>query len=198
MSALITRRVNLAATRLAVFYCAVVLLEIAVLAVALRAGMPTVRDIGEIAKVLAIPFAVAFLVLATARRWGLIALWAILAAFWIWLAKEVGAASWNGPITFPRLFILWSIFAFPLWLIGQAGLPRGSTSRVSPSMGLLVCWAILLFGGQFFGLPATEFARPHPQSMAQLFAWIWAPVPLILSGFAIQHVWRGTATVATS
>jgi len=25
-------------------------------------------------------------------------------------------------------------------------------------------------------------------------AWIWAPMPLILSAFAISHVWRGTAT----
>ena len=185
-------RAIFAAAKLASFYAALVLLEIMLLAVAFRLGVPTLREIGEMASWLAIPFAGAFLLLAIARRWGFVALWTILGAFWILITLASG--SWRWPIDFPRIFVPWSIFALPLWIIGQAGIARTSTRRVSPSMNMLVVWAILLLCVRFVTLPRTDYVGDfHRFGIADLLGWIWAPVPLILSAFAIRHVWRGTA-----
>ena len=191
MSALLNTRAIFAAARLALFYSAFVILEILVLIVLMHDGVPSLSDFGEMASSLSIPFAGAFLLLAVARRWGLVALWTILGAFWILVTFVSG--SWHYPIDFPRLFLPWSIFALPLWIIGQVGIARISSQRISTSMALLICWAALLLSIQFFGLPRTEFVHPHRYGIADLLAWIWAPMPLILSAFAIRHVWRGTA-----
>jgi hypothetical protein len=191
MSALTSKRVILAAAKLAAIYIALVILGIVVLDVTLRAGVPPLDVIREFAIWLSIPFACAFVLLAVARRWGFVALWVILGALWI--AIGVVARSWRWSIDFPSLFVLWTIFALPLWIIGQAGIPLPSRRRISPSMVLLACWAVLLVSSRFV-LPRTDPPDLDPHS-ALLFAlaWIWAPMPLVLSAFAISHVWRGTA-----
>jgi hypothetical protein len=135
---LVSGRIILAAAKLALFYIALVILGIVALDVALRAGAPPWDILVEMGAWLSIPFGGAFLLLALARRWGFVALWALLGAFWVFLAFVSG--SWQSPNAFPQLFVPWSIFALPLWL-----------------------------------------------------AWLRAPIPLILSAFAIRHVWRGTA-----
>lgn len=186
---LISGRVTLAAAKLALFYIGFVILEIVVLGFVLRLGLPSLHDTRDMAGMLSIPFAAAFLLLATARRWGFIALWTILGAFWIFVAVASNARAW--PTLYPQVFFAWSILALPLWIMGQAGLRRTSTRRISGSMLMLVCWAILLFGTQFF----TKY-RAFPvraDGIADIVAWIWVPMPLILTAFAIRHVWRGTA-----
>ena len=54
---LISGRVILAAARLALFYTAVVILEIGVLQFALLSGFPTLRSIGRMAMELSVPVA---------------------------------------------------------------------------------------------------------------------------------------------
>ena len=190
---LISGRVILAAAKLAAFYVALVTLELVVLGIAFRVGVPPLRGIGEMAIILSIPFAGAFVLLAIARRWGFVALWGLLAVLWFLSVSASGAWEWSS--LYPKLFVPWSILALPLWVIGQAGIPRRSAGLISPSMALLVCWAALLLGVLLFASP-RDAAYWHPRSVAAALAWIWAPMPLILSAFAISHVWRGTARPA--
>jgi hypothetical protein len=171
-------------------------LEIVAILVALRRGAPTLETIAGMAVWLSIPFAGAFVLLAVARRWGFIALWAILGAFWILLALASGAWAWASQ--FPRLFLPWSVFALPLWIIGQAGIPSPSPTRLrvgpvrmSTSMALLLCWAALLVSVEAFALRQAWIFRAS--TLTNLFGWIWGLAPLVLSAYAIRHVWRGTA-----
>jgi hypothetical protein len=195
---LISGRVILAAAKLALFYIALVGLEIVVLGMALQVAVPNLRDIGAMAAMLSIPFAGAFLLLAIARRWGFVALWAILGAFWLLLTVASGAWRWG--INFPQLFVPWSLFALPLWIIGQAGIPSRSSIRLriglvrfSTSMALLVCWAALLVGAQWF-VPFRLGLPLRASGVANLLGWVWGVAPLLLSAYATRHVWRGTAS----
>ncbi|HKW46111.1 MAG TPA: hypothetical protein VJN70_01645 [Gemmatimonadaceae bacterium] len=188
---LISGRVTLAAAKLALFYIGFVILEIVVLGFVLRLGLPSLHDTRDMAGMLSIPFAAAFLLLATARKWGFIALWTILGAFWIFVAVASNARAW--PTLYPQVFFAWSILALPLWIMGQAGLPRTSTRRISGSMLMLVCWAVLLFGVRFFAKYQPPAFPGRQDGIANIIAWLWVPMPLILSTFAIRHVWHGTA-----
>lgn len=87
---LISRRVILAATRLALIYVALVVLEDVILHFAYRLGIPSLDVIGEMALWLSIPFGGSFVLLAVARRWGLLALWLILGGCWMYLQLHYG------------------------------------------------------------------------------------------------------------
>jgi len=194
---LISGRVILAAARLALFYTAVVILEIGILQFALLSGFPTLRSIGRMALALSIPFIAAFVLLGLARRWGFVALWLILAGFWIYLSRHFGGI-W--PLD-PTLFLSWSIFALPLWIIGQAGIPSRSLTilrvgaiRFSTSTALLVCWAALLVVPFF---PAVIDVL-YGWRIAHLSKRVWQAAPFVLSAYALWHVWRGTATMRSA
>ena len=199
---LISRRVILAAAKITLVYTALVSLEFLMLSLAWRIGAPRLGDIAAIAAGLAIPFAAAFILLAVARRWGFVALWAILGALWIFMI--IGTGSWSWPSEYPLSFLPWSIFALPLWIIGQVGIPSQRSARLrlgplrfSTSTALLVCWAALLLGAQWF-IPEISVGPYQPSAIAKLAGWIWAVAPPLLCAYAIQHVWRGTATQSTA
>ena len=199
---LIRGRVILAAAKLALFYVALVAVEIALLIVAFTGEVPRRGEIAQMSALLAIPFAFAFLLLAVARRWGFVALWGILGTLWVFLTLESGAWAWS--ITFPRLFLPWTIFALPLWIIGQAGIPSRSATRlgigplsVSVSMALLLCWTALLLGAQWL-VPFETYRPYHPTRIANPLGWIWGVAPFVLSAYAMRHVWRGTANPVTA
>lgn len=176
-----------------------VVLEMAAIVLASVARLPTLAEIGAMALWLVAPMAAAFLLLATARRWGFLALWAILGGLWIWLAIE--RHSWFLPLEFARSFYTWTILALPLWIIGQAGVPSRSSARfqlgalrLSMSTVVLVSWAGLFV----IGLHVEPLA-PHPllnrvPGLAEFCGWIWAWAPFLLITFAMRHVWLGTAT----
>ena len=200
---LIRGRVILAAAKLALFYGGMVVLEMAAIVLVSVARLPTLAEIGEIAPWLVGPMAAAFLLLATARRWGFLALWAILGGLWMWLAIE--RHSWFLPLEFARSFYSWTILALPLWIIGQARVPSRSPARfrlgaLSLSMPTLVlaCW-----GGLFvIGLRVDPLAS-HPllyrvPGLAELCGWIWGWAPFLLITFAMRHMWLGTATRASA
>jgi hypothetical protein len=199
---LMSERVILAAGKLALFYVVCVALEMAVLILTLGGGLSRLTIVGQMATWLSIPFAGAFLLLAVARRWGLVAMWIILAGFWGLLTLASGAWGWAS--NFLQLFLPWSIFALPLWIIGQGGIPSRSPTRLrvgpvrlSMSMVLLVCWAALLVGGKWFARPAGIYVY-RPAEVMNMLGWIWGVAPFVLSAFAIRHVWRGTVNAITA
>ncbi len=202
---LINKRVTLAACRLALFYTAFVALEILALWVASAVNIwLTIRELFGVSVLLMIPFAGAFLLLALARRLGLVAFWIILIGLWV--LPFALAKTFPTPLLFPLIFLSWSILALPLWVIGQVGIPRRSSFglglgpvRISPSMALLACWVFLLAGVRLFGSLA-DYPEMGVLSIriAEPLAWIWGVAPLLLSAFAIQHVWRGTAKPVTA
>jgi hypothetical protein len=192
---LINGRVIFAAAKLALFYVALVAIELPVLIVIRVASLGVIT---QVAGLLAIPFAAAFVLLAVARRWGFVALWAILCAFWGLLTVSAGA--WGWAVLFPMLFLPWSVLALPLWIIGQAGIPSRSATRLrigpvgfSISMTLLICWAALLLGAQWFASFRTDFYPSGPPTIAKVLGWTWGVAPLLLSAYATRHAWRGTA-----
>ena len=191
MVARVTKRVILAAGKLALFYVALVAVGFVVFMIGFLPRDVGV-DIGAMIAGLAIPCAVAFLLLAVARRWGLLSLWAILGALWCWMLVDARALSL--PRQLPLDFMLWSVFALPLWIIGQVGIPVVSSRRISPSMAMLIGWAILLITPQLFDLGRILVYPSRPWRAADWISFMWAPMPLILSAFAVRHVWRGTAT----
>lgn len=196
---LISRRVISAAAKLALVYSVLVTLEFAVLILVLRIGLPPLNVLLAMAGWLAIPFAGAFVLLAVARRWGFIALWVIPLAFSAWMA--VTSQSYTFTIGFIFDFILWTIFALPLWIIGQAGIPLRSSNRLrvgpvrfSASTALLACWIGLLVGARSLLPPVgTDVVMIGTSVAANLFGWTCAIAPFILTTYAIRHVWVGTA-----
>ena len=193
---LISGRVIRSAAKLALFYAAVVILEIVVLALVGREGFPTAPEIGETAAKLGMPFAVAFVLLALARRWGFVALWLILVAFWIYLGRFGGI--WS---LYPTLLTSWSVLALPLWMIGQAGIPSRSSTplrlgpiRISASAVLLACWAALLVISH---VPAVIDVA-YSYRFANLSRRVWQGAPFVLSAYATWHVWRGTSSPAAA
>ena len=159
---------------------------------------PSVNDLIELARWLVPPAAVAFILLAVARRAGFIALWALLVCLWIFLLDSSYA------LQIPPRFLSWSLFALPLWIIGQLGVIRHLPSdRVRLSLGaILGIWIALAFAGSFFFAPFPSFhggipLLPYPA--ATIAAWlVWFPAPFILSAVAVHHVWRGTSALPSA
>jgi hypothetical protein len=159
---------------------------------------PSIGDFLEVVVWLAPPAAVAFVLLAAARRAGFIALWVLLAGLWTFMAES------SVPRLVPPMFLGWTVIAVPLWVIGQLGFvrpaPRG---RFSLSLGaILGIWIALAFAGSLLFAPAGIGVRPEsllPYRAATLAAWVvWLPAPFFLSAVAIHHVWRGTASTSVA
>ena len=200
----ISRRVILAAAKLALIYCALLLIVFALVFTLFVPGLRfSIAEFAPVLMTLAIPFGIAFLLLAIARRAGFIALWAILFVYWGFLVRD----SLGIPYAIPPVFTLWSIFALPLWIIGHVGV-RDPSSRnlaigrlaLSPAAIVLACWLLLLAGSRFFFGPFnTDTLIVGPTHWSNLALWtLWAPAPFWISAFAVRHVWRGTAVPAVA
>src|SRR5687768_17596616 len=78
------------------------------------------RDLAFLAlpfAVLFIIFIIAFVILAVARRVGFAALWILLAGLWTWMMIAKGSSV----EALPSVFLGWSTFALPLFVIGVLG-----------------------------------------------------------------------------
>jgi hypothetical protein len=112
-----------AAVKLAAIYatCVTVLL----LLLGTTASLERVLDILPFYSIpAAICFAIAFLLLAVARRAGFTALWLIGAGLWGWaVIQELD------PFGVRAAFLAWSVFAAPLYAMCTLGFPRQSQDR---------------------------------------------------------------------
>ena len=191
-------RVVAAAARLAAIYAVGV-------AILLLAGLPFVnrtlpawRDLLGIALPIGVLFAVAFVMLAVARRAGFVALWLVLVGMWIWMiAQVIGDVRMLSIVA--TAFFVWSVAALPLYTMGAVGLParkRIAVGRGRMSLTTLVflVWGVLAAGALYFaGLDVGPHRRVAPHGVLATWArFIWGPAPIVIAVLAIVHVWKGT------
>jgi hypothetical protein len=184
-------RVVRAAATLALFYAGFVVIEFFVLAASIGRPPQSLRELLQIAPFFAIPFVGSFGLLAIARRVGFAALWVLLAGFWVFLLRD------TSPPALAPAFLIWSILALPLWLMGQLGVARTRTVGKLPvgaqAVGLAL-WAVLILAARLaVPLEAGELYVVPPGPPTVIVWIIWAPAPFLISAFALRHVWRGTA-----
>ena len=192
------RRVLPAAGKLAAFYGASIVLQF--LLVSGLGGGPrwSLEALRGLSPLLGMCFGLAFVLLAGARRAGFAALWSVLAALWLLMLGDLPT-----PFDVPRAFLVWSIFALPLWVMGHFGVAASQSKvlvigrlRFSLLTGALAAWAALAVSSRFYGALWSAVAASHIRTAVVAEWLLWAPAPLILSAIATRHVWRGTASGA--
>ena len=198
------RVVLLAAARLAGLYALGTALLLLPLLVGVGGLHQTLQDLKEVAIPIAFGFGIAFILLALARRAGLVALWLVLAAMWVWALRQ--SALVVGESLTPDLamiFVVWSTLAIPLGVLGALGVPATFRIPLGPwrptALSVIgVLWTALLIPAlALLVLPAFDV---HPLREAAVYriggtvAWFtWAPGALLISALSIAHVWVGIA-----
>lgn len=193
------RIVLLAAARLAGLYAlgTAVLLLLSFIALD---GPPKAReDFMEFAAPIAFAFALVFVLLAVARRVGLVALWLTLGTLWGVSFRDIVV----NPMDSAAAFVAWSNLAIPLAFLGGLGVPttfRIGLGRSKPAVltVTVALWVALL-------VPTLAMSILHnlwldfwyhsveyriPNDFPRL---IWAVGPPIISALSIAHAWVGTA-----
>jgi hypothetical protein len=194
--------VVVAAARLAALYAILVVLMLVALALWTGEWIGLVSEIGQLYLVtFAFVFAVAFLLLATARRAGLVAIWLLLIGSWNWWVWPLGRSSWLPDAVFP-LFILWSVVALPFYVLGSVAIPAKPLLRVGR---LAVAAPMIVLGGWVMLIVLTFAVTPPewlfyvsaidglfggpPPVVLRLAPLIWWPAPIVLGAQALVHVW---------
>jgi len=135
-------------------------------------------------------FAIAFLLLAVARRAGFTALWVVILGLWV-----ASVAPAYRLFRVPAEFTSWSVFAAPLYAMVVFGFPRRLAAgparwRLWASMAVAPAWIALFFVAAF---PFYRFAPtleymplaqrvPHWLWRPLLLAWLAFPPALTLAG----------------
>jgi hypothetical protein len=197
------RRVVLAAARLAGFYAIGVGLMLIPFMLLPGGGLPALRDVARLAMLPASLFVVAFVMLAVARRAGLVALWVALTAVWalVVIAHDL-------PIELMIGFVGWTALAFPLSIIGALGVRSAFRLRVArASLGIsaaaTMLWAAVLvpaiavlYASSMVPYPLEEVAAYRiADSVASI---IWGPVPFLVAVLSLGHLWTGTTWATRS
>jgi hypothetical protein len=185
------RRVLLAATRLAALYAVGVTLLLIPLYFLL--GDPFVRDWSRLIKLTTVPFAVlfavAFVLLAVARRVGFAVLWLLQLAWWAVLLRI------TLHVDAPSMFIVWTPFALPLYVLGALGTREAHRSagrgwRIVASGLPVAVWIGMLLLGYPFGSHGSV-----PDWAARL---LWAPAPFVIAVLSTAGFWVGTRRSTSS
>jgi hypothetical protein len=192
----VSRRAR-AAARVAAVYAAGTALLLLVLVLPFGDGMSTLlEDLAILSVPVGLCFVMAFVLLAAARRAGFTALWAVLLALHLWLSLRERP---YGPR--PDLdFVLWSVLAAPLYLIGVVGFPAtGAKRRRWPERAGAIAWAALAVLG-FVSGTATYSGALVPGLLAASGALelAWRIAPVAISIAAIRRVHRGAAPDAAT
>jgi hypothetical protein len=182
-----------AALRLAGFYAVCVTVLVVALVVSLGGFRDIVRDLGALALPAGICFAVAFLLLLLARRLGFTALWLALLALW-------ALASFRNPGPGP-VFVLWSLFAAPLFLMVQLGFR--SVADKSASVGLMTSlfWITLAIAGVLFRYPLDLMLNNEPwwvRLMSSVLTAAWWIAPAAITAVAIRQIHAATPAAIPS
>jgi hypothetical protein len=195
------RVVLLAAVRLASLYAIGVALLLFPVFVGLNGPFRLLRNLTEFATPVAFGFGIAFLLLAVARRSGLIALWLLLATLWAAILRDL--AHYRFAEDLAQVFVGWSTFAIPLAVLGGLGasailrirVGRWKPTARSVTMGL---WAALLIPAVAVLFVSQSQIHPLHEAAAVRIAgdvaWFtWAPGVFLIVALSIAHVWVGTA-----
>jgi len=184
-----SKRLRAALTLAAVYAAGVTVLLLTVIS---SADSP--RRVLQMLPLFSIPaalcFAVAFLLLAVARRAGFTALWAVVFGLWVLAASQ----DFN-PFAANTSFVSWSFFAAPLYAMCAVGFPSSSQPprwRQWMSVALWPAWAALvaLAFAQLRLLNEYEFLRgQYIGSLGrslQLALWVTPPA-ITLVGILRVH-----------
>jgi hypothetical protein len=193
------RVVLLAATRLAGLYAIGTALLLLPFFLVFEGTPQGLRDLIEFAKPIAFAFALAFILLAVARRAGLVALWLLLGALWVLILHD----SVVGHTDFAGVFVAWSALAIPLAILGGLGVPATLRLRLGPwnpaalTLAMMV-WAALLVPALALSVPSFSLLALSEVGYRLAFGigrFIWGPAALLIVALSIVHVWAGTAPI---
>ncbi len=188
------RRVALAATRLALIYAFGVAVTLGVVLTVVDGPRELLSALGE----LLLPglglFALAFVLLAVARRAGFVALWLLLVGFWMWIT--IG----NSHLIVEGGFLAWTALAIPLFLLAALGTMRPvaipiGRRRVSLTPIVVVAWVTLALLALAYEHGALHvLARQGWRGVVLAgVRQVWLAAPYFLAAFAILHAWLGLA-----
>jgi len=185
------KRVIAAAARLAIVYAIGVLILYAPISLWLLPHARGLRELPGVSVELGILAAIAFAILAVARRVGFLLLWALLLALWV--SNFSGASDFNFPEAVANYFILWTVLALPLYVIAALGGSDRVALRVADrrirmtEIGALL-WIVLILGAFFYVFVA------HPVGgggtvLRVTARFVWLPAPFILAVIALATIW---------
>lgn len=189
-------RILAAAARLAGVYVTVLLLLIAPFMFFPSDGVPSVADVAKLVGWAIVPFALAFILLAAARRAGFVVFWMLLAAVWGALLMARGL-----PIDLLIAFVAWSVLALPLHLLTALGIQGGPRLRVpgaqlTVSTLTTILWTLLLVPAVAVMFFSSRLMYPEPHELfllaSRLAPFVWGPAPFVLAALSIAHAWPRT------
>ena len=198
-AALRWRTVLLAAARLAGLYALGTTVLLLPFFIVLERPALALGALGEFAMPIGFAFAVAFVLLAAARRAGLVALWLVLAGLWA-LALRASVVGYTEE--FAIAFVFWSALAIPLALLGGIGVPATLRVRVGRwrltvlSLTVILWTALLIPALARFAEPAFRvlyYPQPDVTPLSSLKWFAWALGAPLLVALSIAHIWVGTA-----
>ena len=193
------RIVLLAAARLAGLYALGTAVLLLLSFIALE-GPPQAREgFTKFAAPVAFAFALAFILLAVARRVGLVALWLTLGTLWGVSFRDIVV----NPMDSAAAFVAWSNLAIPLAFLGglgvrttlRIGLGRSKPAVLTVTVALWVALlvptlAMSILHNRWLDFWYHSVEYRIPKDFPRL---IWAVGPPIISALSIAHVWVGTA-----
>ena len=190
------RRILAAAARLAGMYVIGVLGLLLPFMLLPFAGPPFFLDLAAFGVLAGIPFALAFILLAAARRAGLVVFWALLAALWgaVLFAHDL-------PIDLLIAFVGWSVLALPLHLLTAVGIPAKlhlcvARVRLSVSSLATIVWILVLAPAIAVLYWSPRLMHPEPSEVfrfaGEIAPFFWGPAPFVLIALSVAHAWAGT------
>lgn len=190
------QRILPAALRVAGIYATGVLLMLVPFMLMPRGGLPSFRLVTTLGAAVSVLFALAFLLLAVARRAGVVMLWALLGILWGLLL-----AAHDEPVELAIGFVGWSVLALPLHGLCVMGMPEGVAVRLGRTRvrassvattlwiaTLIPAWTVLYFSLRIM------FPEPHTAFFlaGKIAPFLWGPAPLALMVLSVAHVWTAT------
>ena len=187
------RRVMRAAARLAALYIGAVFILLLV-AVALMVGfLPTFSDLAELWIPVSVAFLIAFLLLAVARRAGIVTLWVLLLVIWFLMLRELHPGT-------AKQFVAWTVLALPLYGLGTIGAPSTSPIARRGSLLMTMIWLCLITAGFVVSRTSTDIDQPRQivEALLRNGDLVWGPFPIVLGVFEIVRVWVATGRISTT
>lgn len=180
-----SKRLRAALTLAAVYAAGVTLLLVTLIS---EADSP--RRVLDTLPLFSIPagicFAVAFLLLAVARRAGFTALWVVVFSFWAWATTQDAS-----PFAASSEFVAWSLFAAPLYAMCALGFrhetPRAAGWRQWMSIALWPVWTgLVVMALRQVQLVDSYYPLHWPYmgwlGRSLLTAWLVTPPAVTLAG----------------
>lgn len=195
-------RVLAAAARLAAVYVIGVLVLLIPFMLMPYGGLPSLAAVADVGSLAMIPFGLAFLLLAAARRAGFVTLWVLLGGLWgaVLMAHDL-------PIDLLIAFVGWSVLALPLHFLTALGIteaPRLRVARVRVSVPALtsILWTLVLVPAIGVMYLSRRIMHPEPHAVFLLAndiaSLVWGPAPLLLVALSIAHAGAGSRAIRLS